>query len=67
MSLLTAREKVKRSRKRRPRTAPSEVLTPTELGYDEDTGRLFYNVRVYFLPQNQRPIGQCGLASGEIV
>ena len=47
MSLLTTREKVKRSSRRRPKTAPSQLLTPTELGYDEQTGRLFYNVRPF--------------------
>ena len=44
MTLLTPREKVARSGRRRPRTAPAHVLTPTELGYDEERGKLFYNV-----------------------
>ena len=44
MTLLTPREKVARSSRRRPRTAPAHVLTPTELGYDEERGKLFYNV-----------------------
>ncbi len=44
MTLLTPREKVARSGRRRPRTAPAHVLTPTELGYDEVKGKLFYNV-----------------------
>ena len=46
ISLLTPREKVRRSAKRRPRTAPAHVITPTELGYDEETGKLFYNVSI---------------------
>ena len=45
MSLLTHREKVRSSKRRRPHTAPAHVITPTVLGYDEEKGRLFYNVR----------------------
>lgn len=45
MTLLTPRERVrKRSSRHRPH-APSHVLVPSEIGYDEERGRLFYNVR----------------------
>ncbi|XP_046865064.1 glutamate-rich protein 3-like isoform X2 [Xenia sp. Carnegie-2017] len=44
MTLLTPRERVrKRSSRHRPH-APSHVLVPSEIGYDEERGRLFYNV-----------------------
>ena len=46
MTLLTHREKVRRSKRRRPQTAPAHIITPTVLGYDEEKGRLFYNVCV---------------------
>ena len=49
MSLLTTREKMRR--RRRPRTAPTgHVLAPSELGYDEERGRLYYNVSSSVLP-----------------
>ena len=51
MTLLTPREKVARSGRRRPRTAPAHVLTPTELGYDEERGKLFYNVSFKHQPK----------------